>query len=120
VNDLGRFLMLQLRTGPAGGAQILDSRTVREMWRPVAPADGGRAAAIGWFVSRRGDETLVAKDGGQPGFTALVQRVPERKLGLVLLVNESPERVHGSGVMAAVSRLALEELLPRRRPPGIE
>jgi CubicO group peptidase (beta-lactamase class C family) len=115
VNDLGRFLMLQFRTGPAGGAQILDSRTVREMWRPVAPADG-RAAAIGWFVSRRGDETLVAKDGGQPGFTALVQMVPERKLGLVLLVNESPERVHGSGVMAEVSRLVFGELLPHAGP----
>jgi len=119
VNDLSRFLMLQFRTGPAGGAQILDSRTVREMWRPVAPTGAARAAAIGWFVSSFGDDTLVNKDGGQPGFTALVQMIPERKLGVVLLVNESPQRVRASGAFPRVSRLVFDELLPHaavRRP----
>jgi len=119
VNDLSRFLMLQFRTGPAGGAQILDSRTVREMWRPVAPTGAARAAAIGWFVSSLGDDTLVNKDGGQPGFTALVQMIPERRLGVVLLVNESPQRVRASGAFPRVSQLAFDELLPHapvRRP----
>ena len=112
VNDLSRFLMLQFRTGPAGGAQILASRTVREMWQPVAPTGAARAAAIGWFVSPSGGDTLVTKDGGQPGFTALVQLVPERRLGVVLLVNESPQRVRESGAVARVSRLVFDELLP--------
>ncbi len=119
VNDLSRFLMLQFRTGRAGGAQILDSRTVREMWRPVAPAGNARAAAIGWFVSSLGDDTLVHKDGGQPGFTALVQMIPERRLGVVLLVNESPQRVRASGAFPRVSQLVFDELLTRvtaRRP----
>lgn len=119
VNDLSRFLMLQFRAGPAGGAQILDSRTVREMWRPVAPTGAARAAAIGWFVSSLGDDTLVNKDGGQPGFTALVQMIPERKLGVVLLVNESPQRVRASGAFPRVSQLVFDELLPpaaARRP----
>jgi len=112
VNDLSRFLMLQFRTGPAGGAQILASRTVREMWQPVAPTGAARAAAIGWFVSPLGDETLVKKDGGQPGFTTLVQMIRERKLGIVLLVNESPQRVRASGTVARVSQLVFDELLP--------
>jgi CubicO group peptidase (beta-lactamase class C family) len=119
VNDLSRFLMLQFRTGPAGGAQILDSRTVREMWRPVAPTGAARAAAIGWFVSSVGDDTLVQKDGGQPGFTALILMMPERKLGIVLLVNESPQRVRASGAFARVSQLVFDELLRHaaaRRP----
>jgi CubicO group peptidase (beta-lactamase class C family) len=119
VNDLSRFLMLQFRAGSAGGAQILDSRTVREMWRPVAPTGAARAAAIGWFVSSLGDDTLVNKDGGQPGFTALVQMIPERKLGVVLLVNESPQRVRASGAFPRVSQLVFDELLPpaaARRP----
>ena len=112
VSDLSRFLMIQFRAGPAGGAQILAARTVREMWQPVAPAGAARAAAIGWFVSPLGDDTLVTKDGGQPGFTALVQMVPERKLGVVLLVNESPQRVRASGAFPRVSQLAFDELLP--------
>jgi CubicO group peptidase (beta-lactamase class C family) len=118
VDDLNRFVAFQFRTGPAGGAQVLDSRTVREMWRPVAPTGAARAAAIGWFVSPLGDATLVEKHGGQPGFTALVQLVPERELGLVLLVNESPEQVHASGAFGRISQLVLDEFLPRapRRP----
>jgi CubicO group peptidase (beta-lactamase class C family) len=89
------------------------------MWRPVAPTGAARAAAIGWFVSPLGDETLVQKDGGQPGFTALVQMIPERKLGVVLLVNESPQRVRASGAFARVSQLVFDELLRHaaaRRP----
>jgi CubicO group peptidase (beta-lactamase class C family) len=112
VTDLSQFLMLQFRTGPAGGAQVLEARTVREMWRAVAPTDTARAAAIGWFVSPFGEDTLVMKDGGQPGFTALVQLVPERKLGVVLLVNESPQRVSANGAIARVSRLVFDALLP--------
>jgi CubicO group peptidase (beta-lactamase class C family) len=112
VDDLSRFLMLQFRRGPAGGAQILASASVREMWQPVAPAGGALAAALGWFVSPLGDATLVRKDGGQPGFTALVQLVPERKLGVVLLANESPQRVRETGMIARASRLAFDELLP--------
>jgi hypothetical protein len=88
------------------------------MWRPVAPTGTVRAAAMGWFVTSLGENTLVDKHGGQPGFTALVQLVPERELGLVLLVNESPERVHASGVLGRISQLVRGELLPHapRRP----
>jgi CubicO group peptidase (beta-lactamase class C family) len=78
----------------------------------VAPTGAARAAAIGWFVSPLGDETLVQKDGGQPGFTALVQMVPQRRLGVVLLVNESPERVRASGAITRISQLVFDELLP--------
>jgi CubicO group peptidase (beta-lactamase class C family) len=112
VNDLSRLIMLQFRTGHAGGPQILDSRTVREMWQPVAPTGAARAAAIGWFVSRFGDDTLVRKDGGQPGFTTLVALIPERKVGIVVFVNESPQRVRASGVLARVSQRVFAELLP--------
>jgi CubicO group peptidase (beta-lactamase class C family) len=112
VNDLSRFLMLQFRNSPAGGAQILAPRTVREMWQPVAPTGAARAAAIGWFMSPFGDATLVQKDGGQPGFTALVQMVPEHRLGIVVLANESPEKVHAGGAFARVSRLVFDALLP--------
>jgi CubicO group peptidase (beta-lactamase class C family) len=82
----------------------------------VAPTGAARAAAIGWFVSRLGRETLVKKDGGQPGFTTLVQMVPERKLGIIVFVNESPQRVRASGAVARVSRLVFDALLTAGRP----
>ena len=107
VNDMNRFLVAQF-----GGPQILSQRSIREMWQPVAPTgSSGDAAAIGWFTSRLGHYTVVRKDGGQPGFTAFVQIIPERRVGLVVLVNESPERVRASE-FGRLADLILELLLP--------
>jgi D-alanyl-D-alanine-carboxypeptidase/D-alanyl-D-alanine-endopeptidase len=122
VNDMNRFLMLQFRSGPAAGPQVLAGQTIREMWRPVAPTGSGeRSAALGWFTAPFGPYTIVKKDGGQPGFTAFVQLVPERKLGVVAFVNESPQRVRASGAgIARLDQLVFEELLPplARAVPG--
>jgi D-alanyl-D-alanine-carboxypeptidase/D-alanyl-D-alanine-endopeptidase len=107
VNDMNRFLMAQF-----GAAPILSPRSIREMWQPVAPTgSSGDAAAIGWFTSRLGPYTVVRKDGGQPGFTAFVQIIPERRLGMVVFVNESPERVRASD-FERLDGLILELLLP--------
>jgi len=107
VNDMNRFLAAQF-----GGATILSQRSIREMWRPVAPTgSAGDAAAIGWFTSRLGPYTVVRKDGGQPGFTAFVQIIPQRRVGMVVLVNESPERVRASD-FGRLPDLILEPLLP--------
>ena len=82
------------------------------MWQPVVPTgSAGDAAAIGWFTSRIGPYTVVRKDGGQPGFTAFVQVIPERRVGMVVLVNESPERVRASD-FGRLADLILELLLP--------
>jgi CubicO group peptidase (beta-lactamase class C family) len=110
---MNRFLALQFRTGAAGGPQILAAQTIREMWRPVAPTGAGaRSVGLGWFTAPLGPYTIVKKDGGQPGFTAFVQLVPERKLGAVVLVNESPERVRASGSgIAQLEQFVFGELL---------
>ena len=107
VNDMNRFLAAHF-----GGAPILSQRSIREMWQPVAPTgSAGDAAAIGWFTSRLGPYTVVRKDGGQPGFTAFVQIIPQRRVGMVVLVNESPERVRASD-FGRLPDLILEPLLP--------
>jgi CubicO group peptidase (beta-lactamase class C family) len=114
ANDIGRFVRLQFRRPSPGEARVLSPGSIREMWRPVAATGpfGGMAAGIGWFVAPYGPYTLVRKDGGQPGFTAHVALVPEVRLGAVVLVNESPERVRASGTsVAKVEQLVLARLL---------
>jgi len=112
ASDLARFVAMQFRRAAAGEAQVLKPATIREMWRPVAATPVSGAAAIGWFVSPYGPYTVVRKDGGQPGFTAHVALVPEAELGAVVLVNESPQRVRGSGAeVARLERMVFERLL---------
>ena len=113
ASDLCRFLMLQFRDAPAAGRPVLTPASVREMWAPVAPTGvQGRSVGIGWFVGPFGRYTVVRKDGGLPGFTARVQLIPERKLGVVAFVNETPrlqrQRRHG---IAQIERLILDALL---------
>jgi CubicO group peptidase (beta-lactamase class C family) len=76
--DLARFAMLQLRDGPAGGAQILRGSTLREMQRvhwlePVAKAtakpegrlpDPAWARYAGRYRNRWGDVQVLLVDDG--------------------------------------------------------
>ncbi|MGE3599997.1 MAG: serine hydrolase domain-containing protein [Dehalococcoidia bacterium] len=113
VEDMERFIMLQIRRGPAGGDQILAGGTIEEMWRPVAPTQGRASIAIGWHTAPFGSFTAVSKNGGQAGFTSML---PELKLGVIGFVNISPDAGPGVGVWLAdlertiLARLA--EVLP--------
>ena len=121
VSDMCHFLKLQFRGGSdrpqlaaAGDPSILAVSSVREMWLPVAPAGAaGSSVGIGWLIRSSGPDGVLRQEGGLPGFTARIELVPERRLGLVALVNETPrlqrERRHG---IAQIARLIRERLLP--------
>jgi CubicO group peptidase (beta-lactamase class C family) len=115
ANDMARFIMLHFRDRPAGGDQILAASSIREMWQPIAPLPKGgeNAVGIGWFLHPFDGYHLVNKDGGQAGFTTLLDMIPEHKLGVICFINESPPlqaRDHAGTVV--IMRLVLQHLLP--------
>jgi CubicO group peptidase (beta-lactamase class C family) len=88
VTDLARFAMLQLRGGPAGGAQVLSGRTLAEMQRihwlePEWQAGWG----LGFRVERVRGKTIVGHGGSVPGFRAELRICPADKVAAVALVN---------------------------------
>lgn len=90
--DLARFLMLFFREGPAGGAQVLGSSSLREMIVPVAvsvkPGELWQTgSAIGWQCGPFNREQLSYKDGGTAGFSSVVVMNFERRIGVVVLTN---------------------------------
>jgi len=90
--DLARFLMLFFRAGPAGGAQVLGSSSLREMTVPVAvsvePGELWRTgSAIGWTVGAFDGEQLCYKLGGTGGFSSVVVMNFQRRTGVVVLTN---------------------------------
>jgi CubicO group peptidase (beta-lactamase class C family) len=125
VEDLAGFVSLQFREGPAGGAQILGSTTLREMRTPVyVHRDWSGGMGIGWNLARVAGYTTVDHGGGQPGYAAKVQLVPELKLGFVLCINQIANQ-------HAIAHRALELLIPafsdllstataRPLPPGAD
>ncbi len=92
VGDLARFLMLFFREGPAGGAQVLGSSSLREMTVPVAvsvkPGETWlTGSAIGWTVGVFDREQLCYKLGGTAGFSSVILMNFERRIGVAVLTN---------------------------------
>ncbi len=74
VRDLSRYLALQFRNRPAGGAQILSGASLLEMQRVhwLNP-DWQGGQGLGFQVRRAGDRTVVGHGGWLAGMRTLVR-----------------------------------------------
>lgn len=98
VLDMAKWLRLQLGRGSFGGRQLIQAKTLEEMWTPqtlvgdagfqrTAPDSHFLAYGMGWFLHDYHGVELVEHGGNIDGMTALVALVPEERLGLVVLTN---------------------------------
>ena len=88
VTDLARFAMLQLRDGPAGGAQILRGSTIREMQRVhwLEP-DWQAGWGLGFRIMRAGGKTHFGHGGSLPGYRTQLRIWPADKLAVIAMTN---------------------------------
>jgi CubicO group peptidase (beta-lactamase class C family) len=88
VRDLARFAMLQLRDGPAGGAQVLAGSTLREMQRVHwLDPDWKAGWGLGFRVMRMGERTWVGHGGAVPGFRTQIHVIPDSRAAFIVLTN---------------------------------
>lgn len=122
VEDLAKFAMLQLRSGPAGGTQILSGWSLAEMHRPhwVNPGwDGGWG--LGFIIWRKAGKTYVGHTGGLQGFTTYLVICPEDKIATIALTNSNdsdPEQVT-DGIFKWVAPRILDAM-PKSKPAKTE
>ncbi|PYQ08366.1 MAG: serine hydrolase [Acidobacteria bacterium] len=88
VEDLAKFVALQLRDGPAGGRQVLRGSTLREMHRVqwLRP-DWQSGWGLGFSVRRVGDQVRIGHGGSLPGQRTQIEIAPAQKLGVIVLTN---------------------------------
>ncbi len=88
VEDLARFIALQFRDGPAGGAQVLKGSTIREMHRVqwLRP-DWQSGQGLGFAIRRVADQVRVGHGGAVPGHRTQIELAPAAKLGVIVLTN---------------------------------
>jgi CubicO group peptidase (beta-lactamase class C family) len=86
--DLARFAMLQLRDGPAGGAQILRGSTLREMQRVhwLEP-DWQAGWGPGFRIRRVSGQTSFGHGGSLPGYRTQLRIWPAEKLAVIAMTN---------------------------------
>jgi CubicO group peptidase (beta-lactamase class C family) len=95
VDDMAKFVELQFRSGPAAGAQILSSDSLRELRRPNArvPDDNvwglkGACYGLGTFQDEEFGHAGFGHIGRVPGYASIVWMVPDLKLGIIVLANQ--------------------------------
>lgn len=88
IEDLARFVSLQFRDGPAGGPQILDGATLREMHRLhwIDP-DWQSGMGLAWELRRAGAQVRVGKAGTAPGYQSRIEMDPAARFGVIVLAN---------------------------------
>ena len=90
VQDLAKFAALQLRDGPAGGAQILRGSTLREMHRiQWLRPDWRSGQGLGFAIRRVGEQVRVGHGGSFPGHRTQIEIAPGDKLAVVALTNSN-------------------------------
>lgn len=88
VEDLAKFISLQLRDKPAGGEQILKGATLREMHRVHWLHEDWKGGwGLGFAIRREGDQMRIGHGGSLPGHRTGIDIAPANKLGVIVLTN---------------------------------
>jgi CubicO group peptidase (beta-lactamase class C family) len=107
VNDLSKWLLLQLNKGRYGDAlqyNLFSEGSQREMWQihtTLPTSKPGRynthfnGYGLGWFLSDKKGNMVVEHTGGLPGMLSKTMLIPDLNMGLVVLTNTEP----GGGAM---------------------
>lgn len=112
VNEMTRWLFLQLDKGKFNGRQIVSEKSLNEVHTPQIVAGGDlkydesfySSYAMGWGVTSYRGHPSLSHGGGIDGFTSQIRFLPKDKLGVVVLTNSASP---ASGLIAsnAVDRM---------------
>ncbi len=88
AEDVAHFLIAQLNSGRFGTTALLSPPRMAEMQQPVIPqGDGQTFYAMDWTVAPIGNVSTLVKAGAGADFFSVMSLLPERRLGLVVLMN---------------------------------
>jgi CubicO group peptidase (beta-lactamase class C family) len=92
VEDMTHFLIANLNGGRFDDASILSPAGIAEMQRGVVPVSsqlgaGNEMVAMDWGVEQIGGAAVVMKGGDNADFKTNMVLIPERRLGVVVLIN---------------------------------
>ncbi|MCU0624317.1 MAG: serine hydrolase [Gemmatimonadaceae bacterium] len=118
AEEMTRWITLHLDGGKLGDTQVMQTATLRDMYRPYTPISGLGPApelgpmsyGLGWFVDSYRGRYRAQHGGNIDGFTAAVTLLPNERIGVVVLANQN-----GAALPELLTRTALDRLLGRDR-----
>lgn len=94
ADDMARWLEVQINDGVLDGRRMFPAGLVASTHRPLAANDSTfgpytrQSYGLGWQIGRYGDDVLIHHFGNFAGSRAHVSFMPERRIGVVVMVNE--------------------------------
>ena len=86
--DMGRYLIAQLRGGLTGGETVFEPESLNRMHQRQFSQDPRLEGwTYGFFEHMENGERLIGKDGDSPGFSSALYLMPERDLGFFFSYN---------------------------------
>lgn len=90
ADDLTNYLIALLNNGEFKNNSIITKSGLEELFKPVCQIDNFNKYAMGWFIQPFFKKyTAIWHDGLWLGYRSFVLLVPERKFGLILLMNSN-------------------------------
>jgi CubicO group peptidase (beta-lactamase class C family) len=116
VDDLSRFLVLQLGHGPP---EVVLPARLDSAYAAVVAANGELIASygLGFSVERRGDFTWYGHSGGVAGFAAMMYFDRKQQLGVIVLRNAADGRVRPGFLATDVLQYLVSANAPARKAP---
>jgi CubicO group peptidase (beta-lactamase class C family) len=121
AEDMAHYLIAHLNAGRYGETQILSGAGIDELHRGVKEffmgnVSGGKYG-MGWFEVDLGQTKTFSHGGNVPDFSAFMAIVPERKKGVVLLLNADP---YGLPLITEELGMGVTALLAGQQPAPVK
>lgn len=94
ADDMARWLEVQINDGVLDGRRVFPEGLVASTHQPLAANEGTfgpyvrESYGLGWQIGRYGDDLLIHHFGNFAGSRAHVSFMPDRRIGVVVMVNE--------------------------------
>ncbi len=94
ISDLGRWINLNMNDGKLDGKQVISADLIRKAHtgytktvRDQPPFSGDGEYGLGWQIGKYRNEKVIYHHGGFAGYRSHVSFMPDRKIGIGVLVN---------------------------------
>lgn len=114
ANDLANWLKVQLNQGSLDGKQVFPKSMIEYSQQPLVDHTSGRPPfngehyGMGWQVGKYQENQTLYHFGGFPGFSTHVSFMPEKGIGVAVMVNEA---ISGYRLMSMLATFAYDHLL---------
>jgi CubicO group peptidase (beta-lactamase class C family) len=106
LEDMARWARLQLANGSFEGRRIVSPDSLAYTRLPKVAVEDKVSYAMGWYVARTRNGSIVWHDGDTNSFGAFLGMLPDRDVAVIVLTNEG-----NRGLPAAIGIWVLDRLL---------